>query len=227
MLIHGGCWTAGYATRASFEPLAAALAARGLAVWNVEYRQIGQSGAGWPGTFEDVAGGVEHLRVLARRYPLDLSRVVLVGHSAGAHLALWAASRRKLGGRWADDHAIRPIAVAAIDGPATLAPFVGLDAQVCGKPVIVPFMGGTPAEKPDAYRLASPADHLPLGARQLLVLGELGPLMQPYVAGAKAAGDPVEVLSPAGADHFDIITPDTPNGAAVVDLIATRAFAAR
>lgn len=224
VLIHGGCWTAGFDTRSGAEPLGAALAARGIAVWNIEYRMVGQPGAGWPGTFEDVTAGVDHLAKLAKRYPLDLTRVSVVGHSAGAHLALWVASRGKLPVPWTAS-AVRPMSVVAIDGPGTLAPFVGIDAEVCGKPVIVPFMGGTPAERPSAYQTASPADHLPLGVHQLLVLGELGPLMQPYVATAKASGDRVDVLAPTGADHFDIIVPGSANGAAVVDFIATKAFA--
>ena len=223
VLIHGGCWTKGFDTRSGFEPLAAALAARGIAVWNIEYRMVGQDGAGWPGTFQDVVAGFDYLPKLAKRYRFDLSRVTIVGHSAGAHLALWLASRPKLGAPWTTG-AVKPVSVVAIDGPATLAPFVGIDTQVCGKPVIVPFMGGTPAEKPDAYRAASPADHLPLGLHQLLVLGELGPLMKPYVAGAKASGDRVDVLAPDGADHFDIIVPGTANGAKVVDFIAANAF---
>lgn len=225
VLIHGGCWTKGFATRKSFEPLADALAKRGIAVWNIEYGQIGDPGAGWPGTFQDVAAGVDYLPILAKRYPIDLKRITFVGHSAGAQLALWAASRRQLGAPWGSASSIKPRSVVVIDGPASLAPFVGIDAQVCGKPVIVPFMGGTPADQPERYRTASPADHLPLGVRQLIVEGELGPLMKSYVAAAKASGDNVEELAPTGADHFDIIVPGTPNGARVVDFVASRAFA--
>ena len=224
VLIHGGCWTKGFDTRSGFEPLAAALAARGVAVWNIEYRMVGDDGAGWPGTFQDVAAGLDYLPRLAKRYPLDLSRVTIVGHSAGAHLALWLAARPQLGAPWTAGP-VKPMSVVAIDGPATLAAFVGIDAQVCGKPVIVPFMGGTPTEKPDAYRAASPADHLPLGVHQMLVLGELGPMMQPYVAGAKASGDRVDILAPEGADHFDIIVPGSANGTKVVDFITNGAFA--
>jgi hypothetical protein len=85
-------------------------------------------------------------------------------------------------------------------------------------------MGGTPAGKPDAYRTASPAEHLPLGLRQVLIVGEFGPFMTPYAEAAKAAGDPVAMLTPAGANHFDIITPATPNGAAVADFVVANAF---
>ncbi|MEA2310797.1 MAG: hypothetical protein QOE28_765, partial [Solirubrobacteraceae bacterium] len=93
-------------------PLAQDLCERGWAAWNLEYRRLGRlSGGGWPATFLDVAAGIDHLAQLAglppitaepqprvpagRRAPLDLSRVVAIGHSAGGHLALWAASRRE------------------------------------------------------------------------------------------------------------------------------------
>ncbi len=225
VLIHGGCWTKGFATRKSFEPLADALTRRGIAVWNIEYGQIGDPGAGWPGTFQDVAKAIDFVPSLAKKYHFDLKRVTFVGHSAGAHLALWAASRPKLGEPWGRPSTIRPRSVVVIDGPASLAPFIGIDSAVCGKPVIVPFMGATPAEQPDRYRAASPADHLPLGVRQLIVEGELGPLMKPYVATARAAGDETEELAPPNADHFDVIVPAMPNGAKVVDFITSRAFA--
>ncbi|WP_375404198.1 alpha/beta hydrolase family protein [uncultured Sphingomonas sp.] len=222
VVIHGGCWQAKVDTVQGITPLAEALRKRGVATWAIEYRRLGNPGGGWPGTFEDVAAGTDHLARLARRHPLDMKRVALVGHSAGAHLALWAASRPKLDARFRGRGAIRPTTVVAIDGPGALAPFVGIDAQVCGEPVIVPLMGGTPAEKPDAYRAASPAEHLPLGLRQLLVVGEFGPFMAPYAQAAKAAGDPVEVLSPAGANHFDIVTPGTVNGDAVANFVTQR-----
>lgn len=223
VLIHGGCWRNDYDTLAGLSGLATALTRRGIATWTIEYRRLGDAGAGWPGTFQDVAAGVDYLRVLARRQPLDLSRVTIVGHSSGAHLALWAASRSRLGPAWRSR--IRPVSVVAIDGPAALAPFVGIDEQQCGAPVITRLMGGSPAARAAEYRLASPAEHLPFGMRQLLVQGAFTPLMKPYVAAARQAGDPVEVLQ-AGEQHFDMVTPGTPNGERVIDLIATRAFPA-
>ncbi|WBH15869.1 alpha/beta hydrolase [Sphingomonas radiodurans] len=223
IVIHGGCWRNDYDTRAGIAGVADALGKRGFATWNIEYRRIGDPGGGWPGTFQDVAAAEDKLAEIAERYKLVLSRVILVGHSAGAHLAMWAASRSRLPAPW-NAVKVRPVAVAAIDGPAALAPFVGIDAQVCGQPVIASLMGGLPADKPAAYALASPAEHLPLGLRQLLVIGEFRPFMQPYVAGAKAAGDPVAELAPPNANHFDIVTPSTANGAAVIDFIAREAI---
>ena len=90
VIIHGGFWRARYDLRLG-RPLAADLAARGYAAWNLEYRRA-LAGGGWPGTFEDVAAGIDLLATL----PVDTTAVIAVGHSAGGHLAAWAAGRAKL-----------------------------------------------------------------------------------------------------------------------------------
>ena len=223
IFIHGGCWRADVDSYGSAGGIADALTARGFAVWNVEYRRIGNAGGGWPGTFQDISAAVDKVADLAPRYHLDPKRVVIAGHSAGAHLALWAASRTRLSSPW-NQVRVHPAAVVAIDGPGTLAPLVGVDVQACGRPVIVPLMGGTPAEHPAEYAIASPADHLPLGVRQLIVPADFTPFMQPYIAAARASGDAVEVLAPPNANHFDVVTPTTSNGAAVIDFIVSRAL---
>jgi acetyl esterase/lipase len=88
VLIHGGCFKAAYATLRDLAPMADALKSDGIASWNVEYRRLGQPGGGWPGTYLDVGRAVDHLRAIAGAHHLDLGRVVLVGHSAGGHLAM-------------------------------------------------------------------------------------------------------------------------------------------
>lgn len=226
VVIHGGCFMSSVDKRTGIAAFADALTARGFATWNVEYRRVGDPGGGWPGSFQDVAASIDKLNDIASRYKLDLSQVTIVGHSAGAFFALWAASRSRLDPPWRAGK-VRVSKVVAIDGPGALAPFVGVDAHVCGRPVIVPLMGGTPAERPAEYHIASPQDHLPLGIPQLLVKAELGDLMKPYEGAAKASGDPVLTLTPAGANHFDIVTPATPNGKAVVAFIADNAFPPR
>ncbi len=224
VVIHGGCWNASIEDWQGTAPLTEALAARGIATWNIEYRRTGNPGGGYPGSFEDIAAATDHLAVLARTQPLDLRRVAVIGHSSGAHLALWLASRPKLHDPIAGAMTVTPMTVVAIDGPGTLAPFIGLDAEICRGPAIVPFVGGTPAEKPAAYALASPEAHLPLGVHQLLVVGALDEMVEPYAQAALASGDTVVKLAPGGADHFNIITPDTPQGKQVADFIAAHAF---
>src|ERR1700677_1310495 len=90
VVVHGGFWRARYDLSLG-RPLAADLAARGYAAWNLEYRRSG-GGGGWPTTFEDVAAGIDLLAAL----PVETSRVVAVGHSAGGHLGVWAAGRAGL-----------------------------------------------------------------------------------------------------------------------------------
>lgn len=221
VMIHGGCWLASFDTYKGFGTISDALTQRGIATWNIEYRRLGDAGAGWPGSFQDIAAGVDHLSVLAKTYPIDLSRVTVVGHSAGALFALWTGARAKLGPDWTPK--VRPVSVVAIDGPPALAPFVGIDEQQCGAPVITQLMGGKPADRAAEYRLATPADNLPLGVHQLLVQATFTPLMAPYAAAARAAGDRVDVLQ-AGQHHFDVVTPGSANGDKVIDFIASRAF---
>jgi len=96
VLIHGGCWQASLPGLELMDYMAADLQEQGYAVWNLEYRRIGGPGGGYPGTFQDVAAGVDHLRSIATRHRLDLRRVALSGHSAGGHLALWAGMRHRL-----------------------------------------------------------------------------------------------------------------------------------
>ncbi|MCC2976739.1 alpha/beta fold hydrolase [Sphingomonas sp. PL-96] len=224
IVIHGGCWLASIDDRRGTAGFAEALGRRGFATWNIEYRRLGNTGGGWPGTFTDVAAATDKLVEVAPRYNLDLKRVTVVGHSAGAHLALWVASRPRLPSPWSQT-SLRPQSVVAIDGPAALAPFIGVDAQACrGQSVVVPLIGGTPAQKPVEYRLASPADHLPLGVHQLVIEGVFADLLRPYVAAARSSGDTVDVLAPPAANHFDIVTPGTPSGEAVADFIAANAL---
>jgi acetyl esterase/lipase len=91
VLVHGGCWREQYG-RDLEERVAADLAARGLAVWNVEYRRIGCDGD-WPAPLEDVVAAATALPA-----EIDAGRVAIAGHSAGGHLALLAAKRLRLRG---------------------------------------------------------------------------------------------------------------------------------
>jgi acetyl esterase/lipase len=220
VLVHGGCWSAGFEDLSGMAPVADALTEKGFATWNLAYRRLGDLGGGWPGTFEDIAAGLDHLRILGDDHPLDLSRVVVVGHSSGAHLALWAAARKAAADTRFGITPLVPAAVVALDGPGALAPLIGVDQAICGQSVVVPFMGGTPQDRPDDYRAATPQDHLPFGVRQLLVRAELAPLMAPYVAAASASGDEVRLLDLDGADHFDGVVPGRPHGDRVVAAIA-------
>jgi len=95
IVIHGCCLLSQYDLH-HISPLAAEITKMGFATWSLEYRRVGNDGGGWPGTFQDVADGSDHLKKLAQEFPLDLNRVITIGHSAGGHLALWVAARHKI-----------------------------------------------------------------------------------------------------------------------------------
>lgn len=214
VVIHGGCFTKGYASLHGTAPLATAITTLGYATWNIEYRQAGDPGGGWPGTFQDWSAATNYLRVLAKSQPIRLDHIVVVGHSAGATAALWLAARPTLPKTSAiADRDPLPIAqVIAIDGPVDLKAMAAHDEEICRKPVVVPFIGGTPADQPRRYDEASPVTRLPISARQSLIASVvLTPdEAEAYRAAAAAKGQAVDVLTVQNGGHFDIIAPGTP-----------------
>ena len=113
VMLHGGCWRASIANLSIMDYIAEDLRRRGLAVWNIEYRGIDQPGGGYPGTFQDVAAAADALRQAAPTFHLRLDHVVAVGHSAGGHLALWLAARRRLPAS-SPLHSADPLPVVAV-----------------------------------------------------------------------------------------------------------------
>ena len=210
-LLHGGCWLADY-DYAHVESLAAAICARGAAVWSVEYRRLGHYGGGWPGTFRDVALGLDHLRALAPQNSLDLGHVVAVGHSAGGHLALWLSARRKL----APSSALFVADPLAVAGVVSLAGIADLRAFALGagrcNASVRPLLGAQGVRAAERYAQASPVELVPLGVPLRIVHGArdaIVPVAQSEVlASAERArgGDVVLDLLPR-AGHFDLIAP--------------------
>jgi len=214
VLIHGGCYLAEYQGLAQTSGIAADLARRGYAVWNVEYRKLGEAGSGYPGTFLDVADAVDRIRAEATKYSLDTRRVLAVGHSAGGHLALWAAARHRLpktSPLWrAEPLKIR--AVVSLGGIGDLEGQRDIFAGACG-PEPIPKVIGL-ADRADAYADTSPAELLPSGARVVMISGDLDHVMPPptgqaYAKLARKAGDRAEAVAIPGASHFDVVIPTT------------------
>ena len=159
IVIHGGCWVHGYAAANNAAPIADALRDAGVATWNIEYRRRDNPGGGWPGTFLDVASAADSLRSIATRYPLDLSRVIAIGHSAGG-------SARALARRAQEDRRRRPRCTPPIHcrspasspspARATCTTSTRTATRMCGDGTIPKLLGGTPERgpRPLARRLA-------------------------------------------------------------------------
>ena len=219
VFFHGGWWKSeydlGYAGY-----LCRALRQSGIAVWSVEYRRRGAAGGGWPGTFQDAANGFDFAATLAQRYPLDLSRTVVAGHSAGGHLAFWVAGRQHLEPGSA---LYLPRPQLALRGALAFAGAVDLrlTLDLAGNGLfahdreeVYEFMGGTPAEHPDRYRDGNPGDLLPLATPQVLIQGTEDDQIPPQLlarwsslAGSRGSKATVHLLP--GADHFDIVDPES------------------
>jgi acetyl esterase/lipase len=210
VVIHGGCWQKAFG-EGHIRPVCAALARMGVAAWCLEYRRVGDDGGGWPGTFEDVARGADHLREIAPAHWLDLTRVVAVGHSAGGQLALWLAGRARL--PEADPRRGKePLPLRGVVG---LAPIPDLaraaSDHVCGD-AVSSLLGGLPEAQSARYAVASPIGLLPLGVAQEIVHGRedrivpVG-LSEHYVAAAREKGDAARLVVVEGAGHFDLIAP--------------------
>jgi acetyl esterase/lipase len=216
VLVHGGYWRATY-DRTLSGMLVDDLLAHGWAVWNLDYRAVGEgpsSGGGWPRTYEDVAAAADLLAVAAREHALRLDRVAVVGHSAGGALALWLAGRHLLpAGAPGYGPAWRPAAVVAQAAVADLA--VAADERY-GRGAVIDLMNGAgPRDNPLAYAVANPVALLPLGVPTLVVTGDADDAVPhaaslAYADAARAAGDDVTLHVEPGADHFVHLLPSTP-----------------
>lgn len=196
LFLHGGYWRAPY-DRSHARPLAGALADAGFAVLLTEYRRVGQPGGGWPGTLEDVAAAVDTLPgAVAPDLPL-----LLAGHSAGGHLALWAAARRCL----APGAPTAPIA-----GVLALAPVADLALASelrLGDGAVDVFLGGSPGVVPERYAVADPTALPPPSVSVTLLHGDSDVVVDPDVARSYVADGRADLILLPGADHFGVITP--------------------
>lgn len=210
ILIHGGFWRCAYRLTL-MQALAGDLVQKGIAVWNIEYRRVGDVGGGWPGTLQDIAYAADYLTTLASTYALDLTRVVAVGHSAGGQLALWLGARSRLpkNNRITASNTLSLAGVVSLAGACDLKLVWQLNL---GQGAATEFLGGGPDKVPERYATASPAALLPLGIPQVLIHGkrdDLVPFMvsQEYVQKAVLVGDRVRLIELPEADHFALIDP--------------------
>jgi acetyl esterase/lipase len=193
VLIHGGFWRDRY-DLTLMDALAQDLAARGWAAWNIEYRRLG-SGGGVPTTLEDVGAAIDFLETL----PVDRSRVVAIGHSAGGHLAAWAATRETP--RVAVTHVISQAGVLDVRRAAEL----GLSDNVATE-----FMAGHP------WSVASPIERLPLGVPTLLTHGALDDTVPLEISQRFAQASGATLIVEPDEGHFGHSEPDNPLWKAVL-----------
>ena len=217
VVIHGGYWRSKYGAELG-EPLAADLAGHGFAAWNLEYRRAG-NGGGWPQTFSDILAGIDKLRELAGPHALDLGKVVALGHSAGGHLAVWAAGRDRLGRlgleaehreAGASPDGVRLAGVVSQSGVLNLAAAEELNLS---DGAVANLLGGPSSDFPGRHRYADPMAALPLSIPVYAVHATddadvpLG-MSASYVEAARSGPAPARLVMVPG-DHFALIDPST------------------
>jgi acetyl esterase/lipase len=199
-------------------PLAADLASCGYAAWNLEYRRS-SAGGGWPGTFEDIAVGVDLLAEL----PVATDQVIAVGHSAGGHLGVWAAGRRGFAGGLPGSRMPR-VALTGVVSQAGVLALADCARDGLGDDAAVEFMGAGPDALPEPYRLADPMEAVPVPATVVCLHSRADQRVpysysERYVAAATAAGGRATLVETSG-DHFTLIDVAGPDWAAARTAIA-------
>jgi acetyl esterase/lipase len=228
VMVHGGWWAAMWDDTA-VRPLIHDLVEQGRAVWSIEYRRVGEPGGGWPGTFSDVARAVDLVAELDA--PLDLSRVAVVGHSAGGHLATWTAHRAGLPDgvvgahpavelvgavSIAGDHARLGTELADLEGePPRGAPGPSeplhwpIVAAGVGNGMTRLLLGASAVEEPGLYAVTSPVEMAAGGVPVLAIHGAADEVIPAEFSRAYAKAHALaEFVESSGGDHFSVIEPD-------------------
>jgi len=225
VLVHGGCWNSKFGGILQFRNMAGALAARGIAVWNVEYRRVDEPGGGYPGMYLDMHAALDLLARHAPAHKLNLDRIVAVGHSAGGQLVQWIAGRTRIPAGSPLHHAspLKIERIVSLGGLADLRHEADLIKSSCDRD-IAQLAGAPSAARPDVLVDTNAGDLMPNGSRTWLVTGELDTISPPrvahdYAARASKLGDVAEVVILPEASHYDEVATSSPAWPMVLGVI--------
>jgi len=201
-LLHGGYWRARYG-RDQLDPVARRLASQGFRVWNASYRRIGETGGGWPGTFEDIGQGLDCFATALGVTGTKRLPVFAIGHSAGGHLALWSPH--------SGSSRTRIVGIAGLAAVSDLLLAFGLNLS---NGAARELLGTTPQQDPERYRNASPLERLPLRIPQLLIHGTADDavpviMSRQYAERARERGDTVELIELQAMGHMEFLDPQS------------------
>ncbi|WP_333617688.1 alpha/beta hydrolase family protein [Dietzia sp.] len=219
VLIHGGSWASQLGAE-SMGSYAEDLVERGMAVYNVEYRRV-DSGGGWPQTFSDVASALDHVVELNKQFPeFTTEDELVVGHSAGAQLAMWSGTRHRLtGDEVGNDPKFRPTRVVSLAGPLDM-----VYAAQHGDDRIVKVLGGTPEQVPDRYTSVDPIQNIDPHVPVVAIHGTADTMVSPknserYIDAVDAAGGSGDLVLAEGDTHVSVVDSSSKNYRKILDII--------
>lgn len=226
IMIHGGCWLSIYPGVELMNAVSEDLSSRGFAVWNIDYRRVGHSGGGYPGTFQDVANGADYFRTIADEFDLPTNRIIAAGHSAGGHLATWLALRHQIDEK-SELHSKNPIridAVISLAGINDLERYARYGASPCGEHTVESLIDADNRHQP--YSDTSPAELLPLNIPIVEISAAFDSPVPPFF-GYHFVNDVIETGGTAyqlllhGAGHYEMIFPPSDEWESVLDVFKT------
>lgn len=210
IMIHGGCWQTAIAERDIMNWIADDLRSRGVGVWNIEYRGVDRGG-GYPGTYQDVAAAADMFVARGGEYGFRTGApVVVIGHSAGGHLALWLARRAGL----AKGDALRGAEPLLVDLAISQGGLPDLRAQTklpehpCGADAAVKMAGlsvEASAKADGEFARTSPPEMPKGSAREMQYNNDLDLIAPPSFGAAYGA----EMVTTPGEGHVELIAPDS------------------
>ncbi len=233
VMIHGGCWSAPW-DRTLMNHVSDDLRKRGIAVWNIDYRVI-ENGNGFPHVFDDTWAAIHALTIQGRELGLDPNRAVAVGHSAGGHLALWYAAKRRT---WSPPPNVRMIpppefrSVVSLGGLPDLELAERPPGSGCGTEVIGQLVGRGQAGRSDPFADTSVPRMGPVGVPQVLINGTNDRIIpthfaEDYAGKMRAKGDDVRVRLIERTGHVELVAPETAAWKAAVEEIQRAAGSRR
>lgn len=226
LMVHGGCWQTDVAEASIMNYIANDLRTRGIAVWNIEYRGVDRPGGGYPGTFLDVAAAADALRTMGPRLGLKTDRIVAIGHSAGGHLALWLAARKRIA-RSSTLYTANPLQIRttiSIGGLPDLEAAQSPPGDTCDAAPVRQLLGSPGPGRPNVYRDTSPAAMMPFSTQQILVNSSQDRIAPPafaerYEAKARSRNVTISRITIPDEGHVELIAPETASWAAEVGAI--------
>ncbi|ANI92047.1 alpha/beta hydrolase family protein [Dietzia timorensis] len=219
VLIHGGSWASQLGAEV-MNTYAEDLVDRGMAVYNIEYRRV-DSGGGWPTTFSDVASALDYVVDLNEKHPeFTIDDELVVGHSAGAQLAMWAGTRHSLSqDEVGNDPKFRPKRVVSLAGPLDM-----IYAAQHGDDRIVKVLGGTPEEIPDRYESVDPIQNIDPSIPVVAIHGTNDTMVSPensmrYIDAVEEADGIGDLVMADGDDHVSLVSGDSRHYQKILDII--------